>query len=537
MNLLPSTIMLQHPDSASRYVPVQDEPGEAIQALTSTSKGGLGLEEIMVDYEGKATPYHQTAQIVYGLLQAGVVPGEEVAITPRLPSATHETVFRQLMALMSAMEANAVSRRLANTWAVQEVILPMSDDAQALLKVRHRVADVLNLAGRELGLETHPGIIQLIPLFEEVPELVEIKHILADYIRLSRLCGFQEERLRVMLGRSDPALSYGLIAAVLAVKLAIADCYRLAEEQQLEIAPIAGFGALPFRGHVTLENIDNLLVDYAGVRTVAIQSAMRYDHGSERTKKLAQRLKAQLPVVPPLSFTPEERQEMVDFLCLFSLTYLEVFYRLPSYVNAIASFIPSQRDRLLSTKSPVGYVRDLPRPEKLRGMVRDSELRGRLAKLSRNRVDTLPRAIKYTAAFYTIGFPPEFIGTGRGLKLLSQRYGEAGLRRLEEYYPGLRADLSFAARYANPSVTAHFLPPALMEPLKEDLQEVQEILEIPLGPQDSDDALYHTLLEALRPMLKDLLDESYSLLDSREEERRMVTELIIKLGKIRKSLG
>ncbi|HDY69769.1 MAG TPA: hypothetical protein ENH54_02405, partial [Actinobacteria bacterium] len=41
---IPTTMMTQHPDSASRYVSVRDEPSEAIDALTPQPVG-LGLEE------------------------------------------------------------------------------------------------------------------------------------------------------------------------------------------------------------------------------------------------------------------------------------------------------------------------------------------------------------------------------------------------------------------------------------------------------------------------------------------------------------
>lgn len=529
--------MLQHPDSASRYVPVQDEPQEAVQALTPAGKGGLGLEEVMVDYEGKVTPYHQTAQIAYGLIQAGVVPGRDVAITPRLPSCERENVFRQMMVFMSALEANAIVYDQSEVWAVREVILPMASQAKSLLDTRRRLADVINLAHAELDLPIEPNAISLIPLFEEVPMLVNIKPILDSYISLCRLHGFRDQRIRVMLGRSDPALSYGMVAAVLAVKLALAACHELAQERGVPIAPIAGFGALPFRGHLTLENLDNFLADYPGMRTAAVQSGLRYDHGPEKTRRLAEALRERLPQSEPLSFTKEERAEIKELIALFSLTYLQVFYDLPPYVNAIADFIPSQRDRLVEKKSPIGYVRDLPRPERLSAMTQDEELARQLQKLPYNSVDKLPRAIKYTAALYTIGLPPEFIGTGRGLQRLKERSGEEGLARLLRFYPGLVADLTFAARYVNLDIARHFLPRQVLSLLEEDTRIVAQWLDIPLGPNCHEDAYYHTILEALRPMLKDLLNSGHSLLADQGMERELITRWIKKLGTLRGSLG
>gem|GEM_PF-6466221 len=66
-----------------------------------------------------------------------------------------------------------------------------------------------------------------------------------------------------MLGRSDAALDYGHIASALAVKLAIADCYACAEASDMTIAPILGVGTLPFRGHASPENADQLLTEFA----------------------------------------------------------------------------------------------------------------------------------------------------------------------------------------------------------------------------------------------------------------------------------
>ncbi len=301
MRRIPATMATQHPDSATTYVPVQKEAEEAVKVLMPTRQGGFGIEEYMIDFKGKMPPYVQTSEVVVGLISKGLVPGKDVFITPRIPSVSQETVFRQLMALMSIMEAYYRIHKETTEPSIVEVIHPMSKSAQELIDTRKRILDVIDLTNHEFNISIDPQVIRVVPLIEEIPELITIKKLLTDYVRGCENLGLNENILRIMLGRSEAALGYGHLPSVLTNKLAISDCHTYGSDYGVTIAPIMGAGALPFRGHITLENVDSLLNDFRGLRTVTIQSSLIYDRDRKSTVKLIKRINDDLQKTKPVN--------------------------------------------------------------------------------------------------------------------------------------------------------------------------------------------------------------------------------------------
>jgi len=525
-------MMTQHPDSASRYVPVRDEPQEAIQALTPQPVG-LGIQEIMIDYEGKLTPYHQTAEITLGLMERGIVPGRDVLVTPRIPNASRETAFHQLMALMSVIESNFQLSQAEGEGAIREVIVPMVASSDELVEVRRRIEDVIDLGHKEFGMDRDPNAVQLIPLIEEVPELLTSGELVGGYISLARNQGYQVDDLRVMFGRSDSAMVYGMVPSVLSVKIAVADCHAACEAAGIRAFPIFGGGALPFRGHVTLDNLEALALDFPGISTITVQSGVRYDHGKGETMQLALRAAEVLgAAAEPLD--AQTRREMLDMIGVFTCPYLESFSRLMPVVTTLADIMPRQRDRL-ARKSAVGYARDAAQPEKLAALMADGDIARQISAIDIGAASNLPRAISFTGALYSIGLPPEFIGTGRGLDALAERGGAAGVERLLRLYPGMRGDLARAACFVNLEAAAGHLPPDLIDEMDRDIRAVEEHLGIIACPTDADDRRYHVLLETVQPMLRQLTQAGEWRGEAADMD--LVTEWICRLGRLRGSLG
>jgi phosphoenolpyruvate carboxylase len=525
---LPRTMATQHPDSATRYIAIQEEAKEAVQAL-SPPPLGFGIEEIMVDFEGKMTPYHQTNEIAQGLLDRGVVPGRDAWITPRISSATEETAFRQLMALMSVIEATYQASQREPEARIEEVIIPMVQRAADLVKVRDRVRDVIYLGHKEFRLPYDPDALQLVPLMEEVPDLLSCGELLREYVHTAGRDGFGVRRLRVMLGRSDAALSYGHLPSALSAKVALAQVYSAGIDLELEPAPILGAGYLPFRGGVSLANTDRLLADYPGLRTVTIQGGLRYDteEAGETVRALHEGLAGPPPSSPCLDH--EEEAFLRDAIGALTVPYLRTFDRLLDVVLPLSDLLPAQRDRL-ARKGAAGYARAAAEPELLVPMVHHEEVKRDLKSVALTPSSSLPRAISFTGAMYSLGVPPEFLGTGRGLARVRELFGEEGLARLRSLYRSLPHDLSSAARFLNLDTARTLLPHEALVEIEEDVRLCRELVGYAEpGPDDR----YHLLLETIQPMLRSHLTKQELVGPNLD----LVREWLSRLGALRGSLG
>jgi len=495
MPRIPVVMATQHPDSAKKYVSVQQEVDEALDVFTDGRDNGLSYDEYKIDYEGKLTPYHQPSQIVAKVLSQGIIPGKEVFITPRMPSAKEETVFRQLMAMMATIEANYNAQDHTDSPAIVEIINPMTRDANDLIEARRRLNYLISLARESLKSKLKPDDIKIIPLFEHVSTLINVDEIVKRYI--FEVKGLSH--MRVFLGRSDPALFSGFISAAIAVKIAINKLYILSDEVGMPIYPILGVGSLAFRGHLAPENVKNVISEYSGCRTITMQSALRYDYPQEKVRRTIKYLKNELPSTPPIEFTYEEVRSLVGIAQKAAESYKECFSQTIEVIAKISEFMPNQRDRLVPSMG-LNYGRSI------------SAIPG-----------SIPRVIRATASFYSIGLPPELLGLGSALEKLSPQQ----LHLLKEVYPSLVEDVKKAAKYLNLEVAERFIGRHTSEAIKRDFEKAKQILNIEIEPDEQ----YQTLLTLLEPYLVILLKNPSPRIikDARK--------LIIQMGSLRGALG
>lgn len=536
MRNFPSSMVTQHPDNSQKYITIQNEPEEALRDLELQENNGLGIEEIMIDFEGKLTPYHQTSQITLGLIGQGLTPGENVFVTPRIPNAIKEPVFRQLMSIMSLVETNILAYQQIGKQAIKETIIPMIETGEELIKIQDRVNSIIELGNQNYDIKFPKNSIKLIPLMEGVPSLVNIDNIINEYYEYLCSIGHKLEDLRIMIARSDSAMSYGIVSSVLSVRMAISKIHKWGAEHEVTIAPILGCGSLPFRGHLTAENLDNMFNTYAGVKTFTIQSGLKYDHGTEKTKLVVNRLKENDYMKNFKVLSEEDVELMKEFVGIFSKYYIDIFTKIVPDIVSIGRFIPKNRDRLASSKSGLQYVREAIDISEVVELVKDPQLREELLSLNTDINCSVPRAITFTATMYTVGLTPEFMGVGRGIREIKEKFGQAGVDKLIEFYPQLKADLVFAAKYTDTHISKGIVNEESRKLYREDFSLACDLLGI-LYEEYSDEQFYHTLLKSIRPILLHLNGKEGGLFEDTDEEMKILKEWIIKLGKLRGSLG
>jgi phosphoenolpyruvate carboxylase len=237
------------------------------------------------------------------------------------------------------------------------------------------------------------------------------------------------EHQRVFIARSDPAMNYGMVSAILCNKIALQRLQRLSQETGVKIYPILGAGSAPFRGHLAPDNIDSVLREYPDVQTFTVQSAFKYDHPGPTVVAAINKLKAS---------TTSKRVEIDERRCLEIVDKVSAEYRrtvehLAPLINYVASFVPRRRMRKLHV-GLFGYARNIG-------------------------ATSLPRVISFCAACYSIGLPPEILG----LKCMTNE----DLRCMEDMHVNFLFDIQAAMSFYNKDVLT-ILPDTVKESLRLD---------------------------------------------------------------------
>jgi phosphoenolpyruvate carboxylase len=472
----------QHPDnvstpswSGSEVIEGEAELREAFFAYSE-----LGCDEVMWDSEGKDVD----TNVIRKLLSAYPdyfqkhALGEDIFMTYRVPNPQIELAERKIVT--ETLQTIPLSSDVASVFykrdstPVFEVILPFTTSGEELTWLHNYYEKAIAGVG-DLKLSDSmtvkkwvgafkPGTVNVIPLVEDMEHLLLIDSLVKEYARST-----PTKELRAFIARSDPALNYGLIPAVLLAKIALSKLHSL-KDDDIEAYPMIGVGSMPFRGHLSPSNVQNFLEEYKGLSTVTVQSAFRYDHPPAQVKRAVAQLNAKLPNGVPDDIDSDQEKLLRTAMNKLISAYQSRIEELAPFINSIAQYVPRRRARKLHI-GLFGYSRNV---------------KGK----------TMPRAIPFAAAFYSIGMPPEFIGAS----VLSD-LTDAEWDAVEEVYVNIKKDflsvgslVSWQTINMMMEVYPKVAKVAGMEAQKlrtslgglvSDLSAVEERLSVKLGPADS----------------------------------------------------
>jgi phosphoenolpyruvate carboxylase len=475
----------QHPDNVnlpffaeSPELGGEDEVQEAYYAYSH-----LGCSEQMWDCEGKEVDNFVVRKLLtrYDTFFREKQLGRDVFLTMRVPNPEIETAEAKI--LLETLESIPRSFDTACLFygeecpPIYEVILPMTASHTAVDNIYRYYTDiVVGKQERRLGEGSktiadwigrfRPDRINVIPLFEEMDHMLDAHNVVRRYLE-----GKDIADQRVFLARSDPAMNYGLVSAVLLNKIALRHLREVSEETGTRIYPIIGVGSAPFRGGLSPLTVDRVTAEYPSAHTFTVQSAFKYDYPLEDVRNAVRRLEERWPTRP----LPIDEEAALDLIERYTGAYERQLGPLAPLINRVARYVPERRKRKLHI-GLFGYARST-------GGI------------------TLPRAIKFTAALYSIGLPPEILGL--------DALDDADIGYIREVYVNFDEDLRAACRFLN--TETGFVPSELAARVT-DLTDVE--------PDEEHTRITAAIARALR-----------------ENETGKLTSLVLQAAQRRKFLG
>lgn len=467
---IPSVMFSQHPDHAQApywytnpFIETHHELEECYRMFSE-----LGAEEMMWDWEGKLVDESVVERLLgkhFDFFSEKPL-GKELFLTFRVPNPRIESGYRLGRAFMIVLSSHHVAHNAQLTHPpLFEVILPMTESAGEMIDLQQSFHRISKAATDSFGSNSFStDSIEVIPIFESVDVILRSGDILREYLtRATEELRQPVTYLRPFCARSDPALNSGIVPTTLAIKWAISEYSKVERETNIPLFPIIAPGSLPFRGGLTPESAEEFITEYAGIRTIVIQSAFRYDFPLETVKAAIKKIADFLPAKKPVILENDVLPEIQAIIPLFETPYKQWIEHLAPIIGTVSPFIPPRRERVQHI-GLFGYSRTV----------------GKI---------TLPRAIGFTASCYSLGLPPELFGTGVGVAACSH-LGQLPL--VEKLYKNLKPVLRQAGHYLRKQSIQEL---GLTE-LVHEVDAIEEYLGEALGPQ-TDEEIQHAHLVSL----------------------------------------
>jgi len=464
---IPATAANQFPDNVSRpFWSLKDSASPLDDFFDCyVAFKEMGFDEYFWDWRGRKIDEQLVKKLMTsykGFFNSNEI-GKEHFVTFRV-DASHkvEDLGRLYMSIISTNDF-AKSQKVFSPPLFE--VVHSTSSAKDLFHFANLYNESVAIANDKLKHDCGPKTISLLPThqFGEGNWYSQIHNYLSR-VQSSFRCKL--DYFRPVIPRSSLADRVGFVSSVLATKRALSNYRSFSKITGTDAFPVLEAGPLMFRGGISPEAVDNFLLTYAGARTVTITPSFRYGYALEDVKSAISKLNRILPKSIASGYTHDDLGKMLSIENIFTKHYRATMSKFPA----------------------------LSLPVQLK-----------VSKLNR-----VPKSLENSFSLYSLGIPPEFIGTGRAiLECVKEGY----IKDLEIFYPTIKQELLVAGALLNKE-NLGFLGKSspVWKDVLTDVNLVQDYVSSELGPDSSESFMHrnHTsnvfhMMSAGKDCSKDLL--------------------------------
>ncbi|MFC1741588.1 phosphoenolpyruvate carboxylase [Nanoarchaeota archaeon] len=302
--------------------------------------------------------------------------------------------------------------------------------------------ETVGIATDKMGRDCRPKRVSIIPKHNfDTNWYAALNQYFTGYNNSFR-CKLEEFRPRIP--RAEIADSTGFIASTLATKRALSSYASFSKITGVKALPIVEASPLMFRGGLNPDRTTDFIETYPGTRSVTITPAFRYGYDLEQAKLSITSLNRALPRNKSTTFSQDDTKQLITIERIFAKHYNEALKQLPNLDD-----IPKHMANINKTVDP---------------------------------------RLKQTFSLYSLGIPPELLGTGSAVL---ECIKEGLVKDLERFYPNIKQDLITAASLLNKE-NLNFLAKTHKgwKQIQNDIGLTEDYADASLGPNSTETFLH-----------------------------------------------
>ncbi len=521
----PRISFLQSCDYAGKELSIQQEVDEALKVLQK-KPSGYGFEEIIINFDRKFTPYHQILEISKKLLKKDIKVGQDVFITPWIPSSYNEGPFRQLATLLSIMDTNAKLFKDIKKLAISNLLISMIHSEKLFLDARRRIFEILQISNEEFGIENRQEEFLLIPVFQDIQDVFNATHIMENLIMGSEREGIYLNKMRIAFNLAEIAIKSSFVPAYLATKIALKNVKAFQEDSDYHFSIMLMGGSLPYRGNLSSDNMDYLKQSLPNVETYIMPATFIYNNTADKAAETISLILDSEPSEEVEYFELDEVIEMKKISLIFEYHYRKDLYDAFKDTLKLSEYVPTLRSRYLHLKERTYPVTG--RYKEYSNIFSEDYLQNYIKEIQAlDEYDIRINSTVFATTMYTIGLPPEILGAGKAFRCLRKYMGEEGLSKLlKEYFPGIISYYNKILEFSHPEISRDLVSEKLITEFEQSLDELSKLPGIKMI---SNDTYGSYLKESIVQLKKASLGKKFN--------KNQLFNIFIELGKMRGALA